>query len=340
MINKASVYIAGCAAWLPLHRTPSWKAIVEDFYRLSDLEKSEYESISIADKDIYPADMAVFSAKNALQQAGISGSELNIIIYNSIHRHGNPQLWCPASYLQKILGAQNSLPLTINQGCNSQLLSIEASIKMLRNSSEDYALITASDKFSGSGFNRWQADYSIVYGDAAASVVLSKKPGLAKIIDIQTYSDPDLEELHRFKDEYDENINNELNHRYNVKAAKDCFMNQYGKESITTSTKTAMLKLLDTTFNSQKISIDTIKYYIFPNLGNNILSSNYYPNFPNAREKSLWEFGNKIGHLGAADCIAGLSHLISNNHLKNGDRILCIGAGAGFSWTFMVIEIV
>ena len=334
MLNHNDIYIASCASWLPENFFPVEKALLEGKYEDKDAKDTAYHSVAVASDNLYPSEMASCAAKLALKSAGIKGDELASVIYNAIHRHGNPQLWCPASYLQSELAAVDAIPLTINQGCNSQLLSIDVMRKILLGHDKNYALAVAADKFSGSSFDRWRSDYGIVYGDAASAVVLSKVSGIAKILSLENHFDPELESLHRLSTEYDEQSSNYQELHYLVRLSKKKFMEQYGSEMVMESTRNAMKMLHAKTFESKRISPDSIKYFIFPNLGKKILDENYFFISPMAEERSLWEFGRKVGHLGAGDCITGLTHLIEHKKLSRGDRILCIGAGSGFSLTF------
>jgi 3-oxoacyl-[acyl-carrier-protein] synthase-3 len=339
-INSNEIYIASISSYLANTLHPIQSAILSGQYSNKDASEMEYESISVITDDVSILEMAQKAATNALIKANIIGKQLEILTFNSVNSHGNPQLWCPASYIQRILCAEEALPLSINQGCNGQLLSIALISQILISSKKKYGLTVAADKFSGTGINRWHGDYGIVYGDAATAVVLSRVGGIAKIISLETVNDPELEELHRFDEAHNTQDNEYFEKKYNVRLAKKEFLKNYGKDVVMKATQSAMKKLWKNTFIHKEFVPADVKYFIFPNLAKNILDNNYFSIHSGVEKKSLWKFGKTVGHLGASDCIAGLSYLFENNKLISGDKVLCVGAGAGFSWSFMLIEIV
>jgi len=338
LANKRDIYITSSASWLPDSMSSITTAIASGEYAQSDAEEMCYENISIAPKNITVMDMAAEAANRALKKANTAGSQLEMLTYNAIHHHGHPQLWCPASYLQRILHAESAMPLSIYQGCDGQLLSIAMLSRVLQTSEKNYALSVAADKFSNGGINRWHGDYGIVYGDAATAVVLSKINGIAKILDLQSAHNPALESLHRFDQAYDVEEQTYFEKQYNVRSAKKNFLTQHGKDFLIQATHSAMRRLWNKIFSKNTTSPEDIRFFIFPNLAKNVLDKNYFPIYTDIEKKSLWKFGKQVGHLGASDCIAGLTYLIESQEVHAGDKILCIGAGSGFSWSFMLIE--
>ena len=281
--------------------------------------------------------MAVAAAKKALDHAEISGKTLDFITYTSIHRHGQPQLWCPASYVQRELQASNALPFALSQGCNSQMLTVDLYSKIMKTEKSMNALIVAADQFSNSGFNRWNSDYGLIYGDVAAALVLSNQKGFAQILQIETVTDSFLEEMHRDDAPYTEQSERYKNTHYSPRFTKRKFIENHGKNIIMERTLSALIllkKKMQLAFES-----DRVKYIAFPNLGKQILESSYYPHFKDVEKKSLWFYGSTIGHLGSADCVTSLAHLVKKNLLMKNDQVILLGAGAGFTWTGIVIEI-
>ncbi|WKD30520.1 hypothetical protein [Streptomyces xanthophaeus] len=131
-----------------------------------------YHTIA-AEHTLYPGDMALIAAQRALAAAETKPQDIDLIAVTAIHRHGHQRLWSPASWLQSRLGATHALPFTVSQGCNAQLLVLDLAAGLLTGSSRRNALIVATDRFAASGFDRFTADYGIVYGDGAAAAVLT-----------------------------------------------------------------------------------------------------------------------------------------------------------------------
>lgn len=56
--------------------------------------------------------------------------------------------------------------------------------------------------------------------------------------------------------------------------------------------------------------------------------------------RSAWEFGSRMGHLGAGDQFLTLERMAVAGALGAGDRVLMIGVGPGLSIGAAVVEIV
>lgn len=332
------INIAGCASYLPAKKRLLPQTIAAGLYDEKDHQDTQYESIAV-EEEKYPAEMGLISAKQCLLNAGFKSEDIHVITYTGIHRHGHKRLWSPASYLQRTLGLNHAIPYSITQGCNSQMIAIQLMIsQLLADGTMQAALSVSADRFNNSAFNRWNSDYCIVYGDAAASVLLTKRAGIAQILDVNTVSAPEMEELHRNQKETPETPDM-LSYEHNIREAKKAFLGKHGKTSLSERTKLALSKLYTMTFEKTNIDPSEVKYYIMPNLGKKLLDESYYPVFNYAKDKSLWYFGKTVGHLGSGDCIVGLSHLLENNLVQSGDIIFLLGAGAGFTWSTLLLQI-
>lgn len=329
------IYINSLSSYTPILSFSVKDAVEQGLYEEEEHINTQYKKILIEDKK-FPIDMALEAALHAMKN--INSKQLTKIFYSSIHRHGHKNLWSPATYLQKKLEADRAIPMSLNQGCNGQMLAIDLAISVLHAAhEEDIILSVASDRFAESSFNRWRSDYGIVYGDAATAVTLSRQKGFARILNLFSKSRAELEEMHRDVDETSESDNDQKYH-YHIKDCKKAFIKKYGVDYFNYISKNTLTDIYNHIFTNV-IKPEKIKYYILPNLGKKILDMAYYPIFPEAKERSLWFYGENTGHLGASDCMAGLSYLKENNLLDKGDMVFLLGAGAGFSWTAMVIEI-
>jgi hypothetical protein len=57
-------------------------------------------------------------------------------------------------------------------------------------------------------------------------------------------------------------------------------------------------------------------------------------------ERSTWDFGRAMGHMGASDQVVSLEHLLLTSALVPGDHVLLCGGAAGFASSCVVLEIV
>jgi 3-oxoacyl-[acyl-carrier-protein] synthase-3 len=339
--------IMGTGSYLPANRIDvpeTARGLTGETARILD---TGYRTVC-AEEALYPADMALIAARRALAASGWEPHELTLLVVTSIHRHGHKRLWSPASWLQSRLDCPRALPLTVSQGCNGQMLALEVAQGYLGGTAGGAALIVAADQFSSSGFDRFTADYGIVYGDGAAAAVLSMDPhgpGAERpdrlgrrgwrVLATRSVSAPNLEGLHRGADPAPETAEL-LDAEHDVRAAKKRFLEENGAESLKESTRAAVREIKEALLPDG--DDPRLRRIVYPNLGLRLLEENYFPEFPGGASRSLWDFGRTVGHLGSGDQIAGLDHLSRNQDFTPGDRLLLLGAGAGFTWTGTLLE--
>ncbi|MGW7332294.1 ketoacyl-ACP synthase III family protein [Streptomyces sp. NPDC054840] len=336
----SGISIAGTGSYLPEQRLDlSAEAARHPDPDAERIRATGYRTIA-AEETLYPGDMALVAAQRALARAGTEPQEIDLIAVTAIHRHGHQRLWSPASWLQSRLGATRALPFTVAQGCNAQLLVLDLAAGLLSARGRRNALIVATDRFAASGFDRFTADYGIVYGDGAAAAVLTADtpapdaPGW-RVLTTHSVSDPELEGLHRL-DEPAPETRALFGTEHDVRAAKKRYLAAHGTDSLREATRRAVREIRRTLLPSG--TDPALRRVVYPNLGLPLLQENYFPEFPGGAEKSLWDFGATVGHLGSGDQIAGLDHLERHHTFDTGDRILLLGAGAGFTWTGVLLE--
>ncbi|XUL94498.1 3-oxoacyl-[acyl-carrier-protein] synthase III C-terminal domain-containing protein (plasmid) [Streptomyces galilaeus] len=55
--------------------------------------------------------------------------------------------------------------------------------------------------------------------------------------------------------------------------------------------------------------------------------------------RSSWDFGRSVGHVGAADLIISLDHLVRTGELSPGDHVLLLSQGPGWISSSAVVTI-
>ena len=189
----------------------------------------------------------------------------------------------------------------------------------------------ASDRFGTCSFDRIANDYGLLYGDAATALVLGKSRGALRIAGLVTQTEPAAEAMHRDLHERSEPIANP----YDIRETKRRFLEEHGQETLARMTQRALLRIKQLLLpgNAER----ELDHIVFPNMGRDLLEANYYPVFHDAARKSLWDFARTVGHLGTADAVAGLYELCVARELLPGRKILVLGAGAGFTFSGMLI---
>jgi 3-oxoacyl-[acyl-carrier-protein] synthase-3 len=81
--------------------------------------------------------------------------------------------------------------------------------------------------------------------------------------------------------------------------------------------------------------------WIFPNTGLGVVNWNVRKrDFGIEEWMTTYEWGRTVGHIGAGDQFAALAYLLESGAVHAGDKVVLVGAGAGFNFGSAVLEIV
>lgn len=124
----------------------------------------------IAADDEYTSDLATKAAKNALEDAGVSAEELDLIILTTV----TPDYFTPSTscVVQKNLGAVNAAAFDLNAACSGFVTAVTVANQFLIAGTYKKILVVSADALSKA------TDYSdrgtcVLFGDGAGAVVLA-----------------------------------------------------------------------------------------------------------------------------------------------------------------------
>jgi 3-oxoacyl-[acyl-carrier-protein] synthase-3 len=252
---------------------------------------------------------------------------LRWVMHASVHDQGMGVFWNPATAVQAELGVPLALPLALRQGCDGLLVALDLAVRQLQAQPGQRALLVGSDRFAGRGFCRVTSDYGIVYGDGAAAVVLGEGPGLARVVAVHTVADPGLAALHHCPGP----------DLFDVRAAKRRFLATHGQHRLRNATRAALMALKQQVVGH--LRPQALRHVLVPHLGRDLLRENYFSVFEGAESLCPLGLGLSLGHLGTTDQLVALHHLMRTGAAKPGEQVLLIGAGAGFSWTAVLLDL-
>lgn len=170
--KPASIIIAGTGSYVPE------KVLSNDdlakFLETSDewiFERSGIRRRHIARKDETTSDMALAAARNALDNARISASEIDLVVLTT----ANPDMMFPstACLLQAKLGIRNNIPcFDLAAACSGFVYGVEVATRMMQSGLYKNALVVSSEKMST--IVDWEdRSTCVLFGDGAGAVVLS-----------------------------------------------------------------------------------------------------------------------------------------------------------------------
>ena len=172
------VGIAAAGLWLPEGRSLASDAVAAGRLRERAAEDLGHESLPDADVTA-PPDAAVHAAHLALDAAGEPAERLAVLAHAWMYHQGH-DLWSPAHYVARRLGAPRALPVGVQQVCNGGAAALGfvtawlATADSAEASRPRLGLVTTADRFAEPGFDRWASDYGVAYGDGGTAVVLRR----------------------------------------------------------------------------------------------------------------------------------------------------------------------
>lgn len=170
-MNK-SIIIAGTGSYLPE------KIITNhDIAKTVDTSdewvytRSGIKERRIAKSEEAASDMALISAKRAIENAKLKPEDIDLVIVTTV----TPDMMFPstACILQAKLGIHNNIPcFDIEAACSGFVYGVEVASKMMKSGYYKNALVVSSEKLSG--ILDWQdRNTCVLFGDGSGAVVLS-----------------------------------------------------------------------------------------------------------------------------------------------------------------------
>lgn len=198
-------------------------------------------------------------------------------------------------------------------------------------------MITTGDNFAPPAVNRWDMAVETGLGDGGTAAVLSTETGFAQVLSTAAGADNSQEGWTRGDMPFTLAPGDERPLQLMRRAIE-----QAGKidpSEALTRYEEGMVRTRDQALSAANVELKDIARAVIPFVHRGQSQSENYDLLGFTEEQSLWGFGRRVGHLGAGDQFAGLNYLAENKELLAGDLILLMGAGAGFSFAAMVLEV-
>jgi 3-oxoacyl-[acyl-carrier-protein] synthase-3 len=290
--------------------------------------------------------MAVYAAHAVLMEAGVDAENLDVVCHAWMYYQGH-DLWSPAHYIARELGAFRALPVGIQQVCNGGCAGIELTAARLMASRERAAdavywgLITTADRFAEPGFDRWVSDYGVAYGDAGTAMVLRAPAGRGDVLllSVATTAAPELEGMHRGADPFTPAARIQRE-QVDMRATKRAYMREHGNEPFVLANRRSIHTIIAEALRDAGMYArdPRLRYAVLPRFGRRTLDDSWIPVLNECIDVELMDFGRATGHLGAGDATASVADLVRQGALAPGEVAFVFSAGAGFTWSCLLVQ--
>lgn len=291
-------------------------------------------------EDTPAVDLAVLAGRAALERYDWSGEDMDLFLHVDVFHQGL-DLWHPTAYIQRRLGGRAVPAYEISQACTGVLAAFELAVGQLAVAPDRHAvMITSADNFSHRWTNRWGLCSGFVFGDVGTAVVLTRRPGFARLKSVNTLTVAALEQMHRGVEplypraeplsgplDLDRRMADFREHGGDVVAEARGLL---GK---------AQEDLIRRTLEEAGTDLGQISRVSYTHMSGKGTEDRLMSPLGLPMEKSAWEIGRDVGHTGASDPLVDLDQLLLRGELAAGDHVLVVGLGAGITLGAAVIEI-
>ncbi|QWD91582.1 3-oxoacyl-[acyl-carrier-protein] synthase III C-terminal domain-containing protein [Polynucleobacter sp. MWH-Braz-FAM2G] len=184
--------------------TPTARVSAEELARQANIPVERltqgigFTHIHKANDDEHPFTMGLAAAKDALHDAGMSGDDVDLVIFVSAGDY-DYRFWCPSSAVVRELGCRHAYSFEVRNGCAGGNLACNIAMGLMdRDSSVKTALIICSDTLSRVINPQIPECHPLLYfGDGAAAVVLKRNHPRYQLLSFAEHTDGDLGDLLR-----------------------------------------------------------------------------------------------------------------------------------------------
>ena len=308
---------------------------------VADARRTRQRAVCVASAS--GPELAAAAARQAIEtHQRVAGRSPSIRVHLHASTYDKPDFWSAACFVLDQLAVSGcGLVCEIDARSNGMVLGLELAASLLGGRPDLHtALITGGDRFAGERFARYRSDHGVLYGDAGAAMLLSRTPGLARLVSIATCTDPLLEGLTRDTSATTVSRTGTPSAPIDVRGRQRSWLAEHGglahalRRNQSAVTTTMRMALADA-----DITLEDARWIVLPFLGHEAVRTRWLAPLGIDENRTLTLLGLHLGHLGAADHVVGLRHLIATAAVKPGDHVVLASSGAGMTWTTAVVQI-
>jgi len=328
--------IAGFGTYTPVARVSAEELAKQANIPVERLtEGIGFTHIHKANDDEHPFTMGLAAARDALQDAGMSGADVDLVIFVSAGDY-DYRFWCPSSAVVRELGCHHAYSFEVRNGCAGGNLACNIAMGLMdRDSSVKTALIICADTLSRVISPEITECHPLLYfGDGAAAVVLKKNHLRYQLLSFAEHTDGDLGDLLRVEAGGTRNpIDKEFNDwtktysKVDAEAFANLIDKVYLKEYLAVI-KRALERSGHSVTEMEYILMNQVKH----SLRTHILQGIGMP------EDHTYVSMDEFGHIGPADCLFTMAKAHREGLLSDGKLAILASSGLGFSWAATIVR--
>ena len=285
----------------------------------------------IAAPDEATSHMATKAAERAMEAAGVTADEIDLIIVGTI----TPDTFFPstACYVQRNIGATRAVAFDISAACAGFLYAMQVARHFINSGNRQTALIIGADKLSGI-VNWTDRNTCVLFGDGAGAAIVTRKepddPDPSGLLSSIMASDGRLTDILSVPGGGSaipitpENAGDRLN-----------TISMMGREVFKAAVKYTC-EACEAAIARAGLTSDDIAM-IIPHQANVRIVDAIRERLGMPPEKAFLNL-QKYGNTSSAAIAIALDEAARSGAIKKGDAVLLVAFGAGFAWAASVIR--
>jgi 3-oxoacyl-[acyl-carrier-protein] synthase-3 len=281
----------------------------------------------LAAKDEYTSDLAAKAALKAMQRAGITPEQIDLIIVATI----TPDMPFPstACLVQQKIGAVRAAAFDLEAACSGFIYALEIAQQFIMSRTYDTVLVIGAEKLSS--IVDWQdRNTCVLFGDGAGAAILRNRPNAHGLLTAVMGADGTKSDLL-----FMAGGGSRCPASAESVAGRQHYLRMEGKETFKNAVQ-AMLTAAQEAMRRCEIDISRIKC-IIPHQANLRIIDAVGERL-GAKPEQIFVNLHKYGNTSAASVAIALDEAVQTGRVHHGDLILLIVFGAGLTWGAAVIE--
>jgi len=281
----------------------------------------------LAADDEFTSDMAARAAQRAMDKAGITADQIDLIIVATI----TPDMLFPstAALVQNKLGARKAAAFDIEAACSGFIYAMEIGQQFIMSRTYETVLVIGAERLS-SIVNWKDRNTCVLFGDGAGAAILQHRPDAHGLLTACMGADGDKAMLlcmpgggSRIPATTD-SVEAGLHH-----------LQMDGKETFKNAVN-AMLGAAKEALSRCEIDISQIKLVIPHQANRRIIDA--LGERLGVKADQVFVNVDKYGNTSAASVAIALDEAVTQGRIERGDLALLVVFGAGLTWAAAVIE--
>ena len=281
----------------------------------------------MAAKDEFTSDMAAKAAQRAMKMAGVTASQIDLIIVATI----TPDMPFPATacFVQQKIGAKRAAAFDLEAACSGFIYGLEIGQQFIMSRTHDTVLVIGAEKLSA--ITDWKdRNTCVLFGDGAGAAVLQNRENSHGLLTALMGADGGKANLlfmpaggsrcPATRESVD---------------ARQHFLHMNGKETFKNAVQ-AMCSAAQEVLRRCEVDITRIKCVIPHQANRRIIDA--VGKRLGATPEQMFINVNRYGNTSAASVAIALDEAVASGKIQRGDLLLLVVFGAGLTWGAAVIE--